>query len=336
MLREYRGDAHVAAWTSAELDAVEIGLLTEAYIGLPLRTYIRTRAWDDRELDAAVARLEARGWMQDDALTDVGRTGREAVEDATDRALRPALEALGDDADELFGILEPWGAAMRAAGGYIGGPVDLWPASRRSRLTPTTRRGRSACGGSRGSSAFGWRVATIDRARSVWQVMRNRASEGVALLEHGRDDRLDCLRFTGLRIYLAGEREADEVESPVTRAGDLPVEDSGHVAVRDEAVAVVEVAVHDLRLRELHVCRLDHRSRAPGGIVPAVVRGRSAWFARRARASTSHGWRIPVNGVGTRARPARSAEATVSISGTVAEEDLLQRPRHAAFVPVST
>ena len=108
MLREYRGDAHVAAWTSAELDAVEIGLLTEAYIGLPLRTYIRTRAWDDRELDAAVARLEARGWMQDDALTDVGRTGREAVEDATDRALRPALEALGDDADELFGILEPW------------------------------------------------------------------------------------------------------------------------------------------------------------------------------------------------------------------------------------
>ena len=68
--------------------------------------------------------------MQDDALTDVGRTGREAVEDATDRALRPALEALGDDADELFGILEPWGATMREAGGYIGGPVDLWPASR--------------------------------------------------------------------------------------------------------------------------------------------------------------------------------------------------------------
>jgi hypothetical protein len=130
MLREYRGDAHVAAWTSAELDAVEIGLLTEAYIGLPLRSYIRTRAWDDRELDAAVARLEARGWMQDDKLTAVGRAGREAVEDATDRAMRPGLEALGDDADELFGILEPWGETMRAAGGYIGGPVDLWPATR--------------------------------------------------------------------------------------------------------------------------------------------------------------------------------------------------------------
>ena len=24
--------------------------------------------------------------------------------------MRPAIEALGDDADELFGIIEPWGA----------------------------------------------------------------------------------------------------------------------------------------------------------------------------------------------------------------------------------
>ncbi len=130
MLREYRGDAHVAAWTSEGLDAVEIGLLTEAYIGLPLRSYIRTRAWDDRELDAAVARLEARGWMKDDTLTEDGREGREAVERATDRVMRPAIEALGDGADELFATIEPWGAAMREAGGYIGGPVDLWPADR--------------------------------------------------------------------------------------------------------------------------------------------------------------------------------------------------------------
>jgi hypothetical protein len=130
MLREFRGDAHVAAWTSAELDAVEIGLLTELYIGLPLRTYIRTRAWDDRELDAATWRLEQRGWMRDGGLTDTGRANREAIELATDRAMRPALDALGDDVTELFTTLEPWGAAMRAAGGYIGGPVDLWPADR--------------------------------------------------------------------------------------------------------------------------------------------------------------------------------------------------------------
>ena len=130
MLREYRGDAHVAAWTSAGLDAVEIGLLTEAYIGLPLRIVHPHARLDDRELDAAVARLEARGWMQDDALTDVGRTGREAVEDATDRAAAPRARSTRRRRGGLFGILEPWGATMREAGGYIGGPVDLWPASR--------------------------------------------------------------------------------------------------------------------------------------------------------------------------------------------------------------
>ena len=37
-LREYRGDAHTAAWTSAGLDATEVGLLTELYWGLPMRT----------------------------------------------------------------------------------------------------------------------------------------------------------------------------------------------------------------------------------------------------------------------------------------------------------
>jgi hypothetical protein len=127
MLRECRGDAHVCAWTAAGLDAVEIGLLTEAYMGLPLRTYIRTRAWNDEELNAAVDRLTARGWIADDALTDVGQREREAIEFATDRQMAPAIGALGDDVDELCRLLEPWGTAMRAAGGYVGGPVDLWP-----------------------------------------------------------------------------------------------------------------------------------------------------------------------------------------------------------------
>jgi hypothetical protein len=127
MLRECRGDAHVAAWTAAGLDAVEIGLLTEAYIGLPLRSYIRTRAWNDEELDAAVARLEARGWLAVGQLTESGRDGREAVETATDAQMRPGVSALGDDIDELCGLLEPWGVAMREAGGYIGGAGDLWP-----------------------------------------------------------------------------------------------------------------------------------------------------------------------------------------------------------------
>ena len=71
MLREYRGDAHVCAWSTAGVDAIEIGLLTEAYMGLPLRTYIRTRVGTTPSSTRAAARLRDRGWLDDaDALTD--------------------------------------------------------------------------------------------------------------------------------------------------------------------------------------------------------------------------------------------------------------------------
>jgi hypothetical protein len=127
MLREYRGDSHTAAWISAGFDATEIGLLTELYIGLPLRTYSRTRAWSDEQFDAATERLTARGLMAGDGFTDQGRAEREAIEVATDRQLALAIDALGDDLDALVNTVEPWGAAVRAAGGYIGGAGDLWP-----------------------------------------------------------------------------------------------------------------------------------------------------------------------------------------------------------------
>src|SRR6266540_1998100 len=118
LLREYRGDAHTASWTAAGFDATEIGLLTELYWGVPLRSYIRTRAWSDDELDAAEARLVERGLVADGHMTDAGRNAREAVEQATDRHCRPIIEALGDDFGELLQIMLPWGQAIRDAGGY--------------------------------------------------------------------------------------------------------------------------------------------------------------------------------------------------------------------------
>jgi hypothetical protein len=127
-LREYRGDAHTAAWTSAGLDATEIGLLTELYWGLPMRTYVRTRAWSDQQLDDAERRLAERGLVADGGLTDAGRALRESVEVATDAQCEVILRALGDRFDELMRLLAPWGDAIRAAGGYPAqGPHDLAP-----------------------------------------------------------------------------------------------------------------------------------------------------------------------------------------------------------------
>lgn len=129
MLREYRGDSHTAAWVSAGLDPIEIGLLTELWLGLPLRSYIRSRAWSAEQLDDGVERLRGRGLIDvgdgGASFTDAGRTLRGDLEDRTDAAMAGAIGALGEDADELFGLLEPWGTAVVAVGGYLGSPADL-------------------------------------------------------------------------------------------------------------------------------------------------------------------------------------------------------------------
>jgi hypothetical protein len=120
LLREFRGDAHTAAWTARGIDATEIGLLTEAYWGVPPRSYIRTRAWTDEQLDAADGRLAERGWFEDGTFTEAGRAAREEIERATDEQAAVAIRALGADVGRLFELLEPWGKAVVAAGGYPG------------------------------------------------------------------------------------------------------------------------------------------------------------------------------------------------------------------------
>lgn len=125
-LREFRGDVHVNAWTAAGYDATEIGLVTELYWGLPLRTYVRSRAWSDDQLDAAEVRLVERGHLTEGGFTEDGRAAREAVEVATDEACAPILRHLGDDLDELVGLLASWSKQVQAGHGYPNaGPHEL-------------------------------------------------------------------------------------------------------------------------------------------------------------------------------------------------------------------
>lgn len=125
VVREHRGDSHVAAWVSAGVGAAEITVLTELWWRLPLRSYVRTRGWSAEDIDAAVERLRADGLIDGDGFTPAGEELRAGIEAATDRQQRGIVEALGDDADELFGLLEPWTKAIVAAGGYPRDPSDL-------------------------------------------------------------------------------------------------------------------------------------------------------------------------------------------------------------------
>ena len=129
-LREYRGDCHNAAWVAAGLTATDIGILTELSWGMPTRSYSRTRGWTTEEFDRSEHRLRDLGYLDgegsDTRLSLPGRHAREQIEVATDDQMRPALETLGADIEELFAILAPWGAAIRAGKGYLGaGPHDL-------------------------------------------------------------------------------------------------------------------------------------------------------------------------------------------------------------------
>lgn len=120
LVREHRGDGHIAAWIP-HLDSTEITVLTELAWRIPPRSYVYTRGWSEADVDAACARLQDRGLVDGDSFTAEGRELRGAIERETDWAERELVERLGDRADELFGLLEPWSKAIVAGGGY---PVD--------------------------------------------------------------------------------------------------------------------------------------------------------------------------------------------------------------------
>jgi hypothetical protein len=124
LVREHRGDGHIAAWIS-HTDSTEITVLTELAWEIPPRTYVFTRGWNEEEVDAACARLTARGLIDGDGLTPAGIAVRDAIEDATDRANRAVIERLDGRADELIGILTPWADAIVEAGGYPAATKNL-------------------------------------------------------------------------------------------------------------------------------------------------------------------------------------------------------------------
>jgi hypothetical protein len=125
LVREHRGDSHIAAWLGADLDACEIGVLTDPWRGQPLKSWVRSRGWTEDELDAAIDRLRGRGYLDADGITAAGWALREEIESATDSMEARVAAALADDADRLFALMNGWCAQVVAQHGY---PVRIsWP-----------------------------------------------------------------------------------------------------------------------------------------------------------------------------------------------------------------
>ena len=125
LVREHRGDSHIAAWIDQDLDACEIGVLTDPWRGQPLKSWVRSRGWTEDELDAAIERLRGRGYLDADGITPAGWALREEIERATDAMEGRVVASLGDDADRLFALMDGWCDQVVAQHGY---PVRIgWP-----------------------------------------------------------------------------------------------------------------------------------------------------------------------------------------------------------------
>jgi hypothetical protein len=122
LVREHRGDSHVAAAAAAGLDPVEMNILTELWIGMPLLSYTATRGWAPDVMQRAVASLERRGWLRDGGLTDAGLAARLVIEQHTDAQEDSIVAAIGGRLDEVCDRLNNWGQLCIEAGAF---PPDI-------------------------------------------------------------------------------------------------------------------------------------------------------------------------------------------------------------------
>ncbi|MDX2381032.1 MAG: hypothetical protein QNM02_14865 [Acidimicrobiia bacterium] len=114
LLREFRGDGHIACLVAEGLTGVE-ALVTHAASGeTTAETLRRSRRWGDDEWSGAVESLRSRGLLDENGdFTEAGRALRQRVEDRTDELAAPAYEAIGEDGcDELRRLVRPLSKQM--------------------------------------------------------------------------------------------------------------------------------------------------------------------------------------------------------------------------------
>ena len=106
VLREFRGDGHVAVLIQHEVGPVEAILLHAAYLSRSPDWFVQTRDWDDASVAAAREYLTARNFLSPDGLTDGGAKFRLMLEHETDRLADTPFKALGDErSEELLELL---------------------------------------------------------------------------------------------------------------------------------------------------------------------------------------------------------------------------------------
>jgi hypothetical protein len=119
MLREHRGDGHVAALVGARIGGTEAHVLSAIDMGIhPPESFGRIHHLPEKRLAEVMDGLRERGLVDaDGGFTDAGRETKERIEALTDELAAPPYDALSPaELDELIAELEPITAALAATG----------------------------------------------------------------------------------------------------------------------------------------------------------------------------------------------------------------------------
>lgn len=117
LLREHRGDGHVAALVTAGIGGTEAHVLHALSDGMPAEQFGRVSHLPRAQLAAVVDGMRTRGLVgADGGLTVAGRQVKERVETLTDELAAPAYRVLEPhELGQLIEDLEPLAAVLVAA-----------------------------------------------------------------------------------------------------------------------------------------------------------------------------------------------------------------------------
>ncbi len=119
LLREWRGDGHVAVLTAEGVRGCEVLHIHAAAGGPPAQVLRVTRGWTEDDWAAAADRLVAAGTLTPlGTLTPAGAAHRQHVEDRTDALGAAPWQLLGaEDSSRLRELLRPFAKAIVQGGG---------------------------------------------------------------------------------------------------------------------------------------------------------------------------------------------------------------------------
>jgi hypothetical protein len=118
LLREHRGDGHIAALVAEGIGGTEAHVLHALSEGIPAHKFGRVHHLPPERLAAVVDGMRARGLIEASGwLSDAGRETKERIESLTDDLAAPAYDGLSqDELGQLIACLEPIAAGLDAAG----------------------------------------------------------------------------------------------------------------------------------------------------------------------------------------------------------------------------